>query len=106
MDFRFTEEQDMLRDTIRRWVETEVPRERAQEIDERDEYPHELVGKLSALGFMGINVPEEFGGQGGNVIDVMILDEELSRRIPVLAWATGNITLYGTSIISKNGNEE
>jgi alkylation response protein AidB-like acyl-CoA dehydrogenase len=106
MDFHFTEEQEMLRDTVRRWVETEVPRELAQEIDERDEFPHELVGKLCDLGFMGINVPEAFGGQGGNVIDVMILDEELSKRIPVLAWATGNITLYGTSIISKNGNEE
>jgi alkylation response protein AidB-like acyl-CoA dehydrogenase len=106
MDFHFTEEQGMLRDTVRKWVETEVPRELAQEIDERDEFPHELVGKLCDLGFMGVNVPETFGGQGGNVIDVMILDEELSRRIPVLAWATGNITLYGTSIISKNGNEE
>jgi len=106
MDFHFTEEQNMLRDTIRRWVDTEVPRELAQEIDEKDEFPHELLQKLCNLGFMGINVPEEYGGQGGNVIDVMIMDEELCRRIPVMAWATGNVTLYGTSIISKNGSEE
>jgi len=106
MDFSFTEEQNMLRDTIRRFIETEVPREIAKEIDEKDEFPHGLLKKLCDLGFMGLNVAEEYGGQGGNVIDVMIFDEEISKRIPVLAWATGNVMLYGNSIIGKNGSEE
>jgi alkylation response protein AidB-like acyl-CoA dehydrogenase len=55
---------------------------------------------------MGINVPEEYGGQGGNVIDEMIFFEELAKKMPVLAWAAGNIILYGNSIIGVNGNEE
>jgi alkylation response protein AidB-like acyl-CoA dehydrogenase len=55
---------------------------------------------------MGINVPEEYGGQGGSVIDEMIFFEELSRKLPVLAWAAGNIVLYGNSIINTNGNDE
>ncbi len=106
MDFAFTEEQEMLRETIRRFVEQEIPAEKAREIDERDEFPHELLQKLCDLGFMGINVPEEYGGQGGNVVDEMIFFEELAKRLPVLAWAAGNIILYGNHIIGVNGNEE
>ena len=106
MDFNFTEEQKMLRDTICRFVETEIPREVAVEIDEKDEFPHELLQKLCDLGFMGINVSEEYGGQGGNVIDEMIFFEEISKKLPVLAWAAGNIILYGNTIIGVNGNEE
>jgi alkylation response protein AidB-like acyl-CoA dehydrogenase len=106
MDFRLTEEQEMLKETTRRFVEKEIPREVAREVDEKDEYPHDLLNKLSELGFMGINVPEEYGGQGGTVIDQMIFFEELSKRLPVLAWAAGNIILYGNQIIGTNGNEE
>jgi len=106
MDFSFTEEQKMLQDMMRRFMETEVPPEKARAIDEEDEYPHDLMGKLSHLGIMGINVPEEYGGQGGTVIDMMLVFEEISRKLPVLAWAAGNIILYGNEIIGTNGSEE
>jgi alkylation response protein AidB-like acyl-CoA dehydrogenase len=106
MDFSFTEEQTMLKDTIRRFVETEIPREVAAKIDEEDTFPHALLQKLCDLGFMSINVPEDYGGQGGGVIDEMIFFEEISKRLPVLAWAAGNIVLYGSDIIGTNGSEE
>ena len=80
MDFRFTEEQNMLKETVRRFVEAEIPRELAVEIDEQDRFPHELLQKLSDLGFMGINVSEEYGGKGGDIIDQMILFEEISKK--------------------------
>ncbi|MDZ7697126.1 MAG: acyl-CoA dehydrogenase family protein [Deltaproteobacteria bacterium] len=105
MDYRFTEEQIMLRETVRRFVETEIPREMAQEIDEKDQFPHELLQKLCDLGFMGMNVSEAYGGQGGDVIDQMIFYEEISKRLPVLAWAAGNILLYGNEIIGTNGSD-
>lgn len=106
MDFTFTEEQDMFRDTVRRFVNKEIPPEMVREIDEQDRFPAELLEKLSDLGFMGINVPEEYGGMGGTILDEMILFEELSKKLPVLAWAAGNIILYGNNIIGTNGNEE
>ena len=106
MDYRLTEEQEMMKDAVRRFMETEVPREKAQEQDEKDEFPHELVDKLSSLGYMGLNVPEEYGGMGGNVIDLMVFFEEICKRLPVLAWAAGNIILYGNEIIGTNGNDE
>ena len=49
MDFSLTEEQIMMRDTIRKFVETEIPREVAQEIDGKDEFPHDLLQKLCDL---------------------------------------------------------
>ncbi len=106
MDFKFTEEQEMLRDTVRRFAEKEIPPDVVKQIDEREEFPHELLQKLCDLGFMGINVPEEYGGQGGNVVDEMIFFEEIAKRLPVLAWAAGNIILYGNHIIGVNGSEE
>ena len=54
MDFSLTEEQNMLRDTIRKFVETEIPREVAIEIDEQDTFPHELLKKLSDLASLGL----------------------------------------------------
>jgi alkylation response protein AidB-like acyl-CoA dehydrogenase len=106
MDFNFTEAQDMLRAAVRRFMEAEVPRDVAVEIDQQDRFPHELLRKLCDLGFMGINVPEEYGGQDGDIVDEMIFFEELARRLPVLAWAASNIILYGNEIIKTNGNEE
>ncbi|MBW1921413.1 MAG: acyl-CoA dehydrogenase family protein [Deltaproteobacteria bacterium] len=106
MDYSFTEEQNMLRDMVRKFTQAEIPPEVAREIDEQDRFPRELLAKLSELGIMGINVPEEYGGQGGNIVDEMILFEEISRALPVLAWAAGNIILYGNEIIKTNGSEE
>lgn len=106
MEYQFTDEQNMLRETIRKFVENEITREVAAQIDKEDRYPEELMQKLCALGLMGINVSEEYGGQGGNVIDEMILTEELSRGLPALSWTMGNIILYGNSIIGVNGNDE
>ncbi|MBU1276111.1 MAG: acyl-CoA/acyl-ACP dehydrogenase [Proteobacteria bacterium] len=106
MDYSFTDEQMMLRDTIARFMETEATREVIEEIEKANEFPHALVDKLSELGFMGINVPEEYGGQAGTVIDEMILFEQIAKRLPVLAWAAGNVILYGNNIINTNGNQE
>ena len=62
----------MLIDTIRRFVETEIPREVAEAIDEKDEFPHGLLQKLCDLGFMGINVPEEYGAIRKDVLRELI----------------------------------
>lgn len=105
MDFHLPKRRSNLRDQIREFVEKEITREYAREIDAKDEYPGELLKKLSGLGFMRVNIPEEYGGLGGDVIDTMIIYEEISKRLPVLAWALGNILLYGNEIITINGSE-
>ncbi len=106
MDHSFTKEQDLLREKTRAFVVKEIPREAAKRIDETEEFPHELMARLAEEGFWRINVPKEYGGDGGNIIDLMIFFEEISRGLPVLAWTAGDVLLYGNNILKVNGNEE
>ena len=64
MDFDLPEEHQAFRDVVRRWVDTEIPKEwsRKLEADEHN-YPHALWDKFTEAGFHGIGIPEEFGGQ-------------------------------------------
>lgn len=88
----------------RDFVEREIPAEVARRIDQRDEYPHDLLRKFSQTGLFGVNISEEYGGMGGGTVDALPIYEELSRRLPVLAWVIGNIMLYGNEIIGNNGD--
>ncbi len=63
MLYQLTEEQEMLRQTLRRLVEEKVE-PRAAEIDEKDEYPWDLKELFSQQDLLGLGVPEEYGGTG------------------------------------------
>jgi len=106
MDHILTREHDMLRERIRRFVQNEVTKEVAREMDRSREFPAGLLSRLAEEGFTAVNVPKEFGGEGGGEIEVMILCEELSRACPALTWAFGNVILYGNNIIGANGSDE
>jgi len=60
MDFRFSEEQELFRKSVRDYVNRELPKPWAREL-EKDEhqFPHELFGKLAAAGFHAVGIPEE-----------------------------------------------
>ncbi|MBU6469610.1 MAG: isovaleryl-CoA dehydrogenase [Gammaproteobacteria bacterium] len=75
---RINEELDLLRDTVRRFAETEIA-PRAREIDERAEFPHELWRKLGELGLLGITIPTEHGGAGLGYLAHVVAMEEISR---------------------------
>ena len=105
MDFEFTSEQELLREKTRAFVEKEIPGEVAAAVEKADDFPHDLMRKLADQGFMGINVPMEYGGAGGSVIEEMIFFEEISKGLPVLAWTAGDVILYGNNIIKTNGNQ-
>lgn len=99
-------EQNELRERIRSFIEKEVPMSKAEEIDRKDEFPHDIMKKMAEHGFMGINVPRQYGGDGGGDMEIMIMCEEISRRSPALAWTYGNVILYGNNIVGVNGSEE
>ncbi|MGV9413925.1 acyl-CoA dehydrogenase family protein [Nocardia sp. NPDC003693] len=76
MDFELDDAQRQLRDLARAWVEKEVVPyaaawDRAESVDTA------IVGKLGAMGFLGIEIPEEYGGSGGTALDYCLLLEEL-----------------------------
>ncbi|RPI95872.1 MAG: acyl-CoA dehydrogenase [Spirochaetales bacterium] len=106
MDFKFSEKQDQLRERVRNYVEREIPREKAREVDREGKFPMDLVRKFVDMGLCGINISGEYGGMDGDIFDLMIIFEEISRRLPVLCWSLGNILLYGNEIISVNGSPE
>ena len=81
MDLRLSEEQTLLRRAVREFAETEIgPYVRAW--DEAQHYPPELTPKLAALGLMGIQFPETYGGAAMSSVDYCICIEELARVDP------------------------
>src|SRR5882757_9830791 len=81
MDFRLTEEQELLRRSVREFAETEI-RPHVAEWDQAQHFPIELLPKLASLGLMGIQCPEAYGGAGLSAIDYCICIEELARVDP------------------------
>src|SRR5712671_2628053 len=84
MDFRLTEEQELLRRSVREFAETEI-RPHVREWDQAQHFPIEIVPKLAVLGLMGIQIPDEDGGSGLSAIEYCICIEELARVDPALA---------------------
>ena len=71
---------EMLRDTLRRFVETEMPRADAKRWDRNDEFPADVFKKLASLGVLGLTIPEEYGGSGRDLLATIVTIEELARR--------------------------
>jgi alkylation response protein AidB-like acyl-CoA dehydrogenase len=84
MDFRLTEDQELLRRSVREFAETEI-RPHVREWDEAQHFPTELIPKLAALGLLGIQFAEEYGGAAMSGIDYCICIEELARVDPAVA---------------------
>ncbi|HUP42518.1 MAG TPA: acyl-CoA dehydrogenase [Thermoanaerobaculia bacterium] len=78
MRIELSEEQKLLRETVRRFAE-EVVRPRAKEIDETGEFPRGFFDQAGELGLAGVAVPEEYGGAGMDVVSYCLAIEEVSR---------------------------
>ena len=84
MDFRATEEQDLLRRTVREFAESEIG-PHVMEWDEAQQFSPDLLPKLAALGLAGVQFPEEYGGAALSAVDYCICIEELARVCPAVA---------------------
>ncbi len=96
MDFQLSEEQLMVRQTAREFAEKEI-KSRAAEIDATGEFPMEIIKKLAPLNFLGITVPEEYGGGGLDAVSYAIVIEEISRACA----STGVILSVNNSLICE-----
>ncbi len=81
MDFDFTEDQDSLRDAVRRWVDKGFPFERRHALAKAGGATREVWGELAELGLAGLAVPEAQGGLGQGAIEAMVVAEELGRGL-------------------------
>ncbi len=93
MDFQLDKQHEMARRLFKEFAETEV-KPMAIEVDENEQFPSENVAKMQKLGFMGIPVPKEFGGQGCDTLTYAMCVEELSK----VCATTGVIVSAHTSL--------
>ncbi len=78
MEFHLTQEQELTRQTVRRFAEQEIA-PRAFELDETQEFPRDIMKKLGDMGMLGILFPPEYGGAGLTYLDYVLIIEELAR---------------------------
>jgi acyl-CoA dehydrogenase len=93
MEFGFTEEQRMLRESVRRFMKRECTRDYIRECSENERFPIELYDNMVKQGWMGIPFPEKYGGAGMGPVELAIFLEEASY-----AWYAAG-TSYFTSVI-------
>ena len=104
MDFRLSEEQELLRRSVREFAETEI-RPHVREWDQDQHFPTELMPKLAALGLLGIQFPEQYGGAGMTAVDYCICIEELARVDPGIALSVAAHNGLCASHIALFGSE-
>jgi len=105
VNFEPTEEQQLLRSTVREFAETRVAPV-AEELDREARFPYELVTEMAELGLMGIPIAEEYGGAGADTVSYAIAIEELTRIDSSVAITVAAHTSLGTMPIYLFGSEE
>src|ERR671930_790601 len=105
MDFELTQEQRLLRDTVREFARQEVAPV-AEELDRTKAFPYEIVGKMGELGLMGIPFPEDYGGGGADTLTYALAVEELARVDSSVCITLAAHTSLGTMPIHLWGTEE
>ncbi len=100
MNFGFTEEQDLLRDEVRKFLEERCPMEEVRRISQTPEgYSPELWKQLGELGWLGLTIPEEYGGAELTWIDLIVLLEEVGRAL--LPGPLVSTTLAASAILAE-----
>lgn len=105
MDFDLSDEQRLLRDTVREFALAEVAPV-AEQLDREKRFPYEIVAKLGELGLMGIPFPQEYGGGGGDSLGYALAVEQLARIDSSVAITLCAHTSLGTQPIYLFGSEE
>jgi len=103
VNFDLTPEQKQVRDVARDFAQAELG-DKIAPFDERHEFPHAIVAKLGPLGFLGVLVPEEYGGAGLDYVSYALIVEELNRgdaSVGITMWAhnslcTNHVALFAS----------
>ena len=105
MDFKFTDEQNILRESVRRMMDKIATPEYIRQHDRERAFPDELYDAWVEMGLLRMPFPEAYGGLGGNAVDMMIIAEEISRKgfDFYASYAAGVFTAH---TLLKKGSEE
>ena len=106
MDFEFSTEQNILRESVRKLMDRLATPEYIRRLDREQAYPYQLYDASVETGLTGMPFPEEYGGLGGSVIDMAIIAEELSRKSFDFFTAYGGSVFCGLNVLRKGSEEQ
>ena len=105
MDFALSAEQELLKKEVRHFLETECPKKMVRQLEASElGYSPEIWKKMADLGWLGLVIPEEYGGVNGNLLDLAVLFEEVGRAVfPSPLFST---VVFGMLPILEAGSQE
>lgn len=107
MNFELSEDMRVFVSSTRKWVDRELPKSYARELERKEhDYPFDLWDKFTKAGYHGLSVPEEYGGEGGDVITQVLFARELCRSLGGLSWVWGLTSFAGSKSIGLYGSDE
>ncbi len=104
MDFCLSEAQELFRQEVARFVESEVV-PIAEEVDRKGEFPRTIFRRMAELGYFGLRYPEEFGGAAADMLTYCLFCEEVARGSLAIAAVAAMQSLMGTHFVYKYGTE-
>ena len=105
MEFGFTEQQELMRRTLDELLGRVCPPEYAMACDQKGEAPVEAYAALAEGGWIGVSVPEEYGGMGGNALDLAIVLETAGTHYLDLATMIFRNVCYGCDAVLMSGTD-
>ena len=105
MDFALTEEQRLLRDTLREFVSREVSPE-AGDLDRQSHFPARAIQRLAEMGLLGMTIPEAYGGAGLDAVSAAVAIEEIARGSAALAVTVSVSNSVCAGPIVRHGSED
>ncbi|PKN41570.1 MAG: acyl-CoA dehydrogenase, partial [Deltaproteobacteria bacterium HGW-Deltaproteobacteria-17] len=107
MDFALTREQELLRSSLEEFCAKEMPKEKLREWDETVDFiPDELWGKMADLGMFAFAVPQEYGGEGADMVTAMAAFEIICKYSTAVALGVGATMGFGTRTVVELGTDE
>ena len=102
MDFDLTDEERRWRALARDFAQGTI-RPRAEELDREQRFPYDIIAEMAHLGLLGLTLPEEYGGSGGDFISYCLAIEEISRAdTSVGITMEAHVSAFSTTTISKS----
>lgn len=105
-DFGFTTEQKMMRESLLKLAQKELPVEKIRQLDEEGGWPKDAYDALAKAGWLGLPYPEEYGGLGGSYKDLAVLLETLSYHYACLGTTYMTSAIYAGLQLLHNGSEK
>ncbi len=106
MDFRLTEEQELLIKTVRSLMEEQCDEATMSRLDDQGEFPWHVIRACADLDLLGLSIPEAYGGTDADVLTQALVIEEMAKYSTAASFAFMIAVMFGGAIISKYGSEQ